>query len=309
MLTTDRSLLSTIYYLSSTNFMRLYFFIFIVTIATACGGASNNSNSVNVTVNKTNSNAADTANKTSAPAPVYTYEIVKSYPHDPEAFTQGLIFRDGVLYESTGEYGESSLRKVDLNTGKVLQKYDVPEDFFAEGLTFLNDKFYQLTWQDNIAFVYDTDFKLLKEMRYPGDGWGLTNDGTNLIMSDGTHVLRVVNPENFQTVRTVSVFRENGQPLMNINELEYVKGEIWANIWHSEQPTVLGKPNYIVRIDPNSGKILGWIDLSSISPEDVKRDSENTLNGIAYDEASDRIFVTGKKWRRLFEIKVKPKEQ
>jgi glutamine cyclotransferase len=289
--------------------MRLYFFIFIVTIATACGGASNNSNSVNVTVNKTNSNAADTANKTSAPAPVYTYEIVKSYPHDPEAFTQGLIFRDGVLYESTGEYGESSLRKVDLNTGKVLQKYDVPEDFFAEGLTFLNDKFYQLTWQDNIAFVYDTDFKLLKEMRYPGDGWGLTNDGTNLIMSDGTHVLRVVNPENFQTVRTVSVFRENGQPLMNINELEYVKGEIWANIWHSEQPTVLGKPNYIVRIDPNSGKILGWIDLSSISPEDVKRDSENTLNGIAYDEASDRIFVTGKKWRRLFEIKVKPKEQ
>jgi glutaminyl-peptide cyclotransferase len=286
--------------------MRLYFLIFIVSIAaTACSETPNKSNSVNVNaVGNTNSNTA----KTGANVPIYTYEIVKSYPHDSEAFTQGLIFKDGFLYESTGQEGESTLRKVDLNTGKVLQKYDVPEEFFAEGLTFLNDKFYQLTWRDRTAFVYDANFKLLKEMRYQGDGWGLTNDGTNLIMTDGTHVIRFVNPENFQTVRTIVVFRENGQPLMNLNELEYVKGEIWANIWHSEQPNVLGKPNYVARIDPNSGKLLGWIDLSGISPDDVNRDSENTLNGIAYDNASDRIFVTGKNWRKLFEIKVKPKE-
>ena len=289
--------------------MRFYLLIFIFSIAAACSEAPDKSNSVNISVsNKANSDAANAAPKTNANVPVYTYEIVKAYPHDSEAFTQGLIFKDGFLYESTGQEGESTLRKVDLNTGKVLQKYDVPEEFFAEGMTFLNDKFYQLTWQDRTAFVYDANFKLLKEMRYPGDGWGLTNDGTNLIMSDGTHVIRFVNPENFQTVRTVTVLRENGQPLMNLNELELVKGEIWANIWHSEQSNILGKPNYIARIDPNSGKLLGWIDLSGISPEDVSRNSENTLNGIAYESASDRIFVTGKNWRKLFEIKIKPKE-
>lgn len=270
----------------------------------ACNSATSEKPNANIS-GKTP--AVNAAAKQTASIPVYTYEIVKTYAHDPKAFTQGLIFRDGFLYESTGQEGESTLRKVDLSSGKVLQKYDVPEEFFAEGMTFLNGNFYQLTWQDRTAFVYDADFKLLKEMRYQGDGWGLTHDGTNLIMSDGTHVLRFVNPENFQTVRTVAVFRENGQPLLNLNELEYVKGEIWANIWHSEQPNILGKPNHIARIDPSTGKILGWIDLTDISPEDVNRDSENTLNGIAYDEASDRIFVTGKKWRKLFEIKVKPK--
>jgi glutamine cyclotransferase len=287
--------------------MRFYLLFSVISLTMACNSATNVNTNANIS-NKTNANAANAAAKTSANVPTYTYEIVNTYPHDPKAFTQGLIFRDGVLYESTGQEGESTLRKVELTTGKVLQKYDVPEEFFAEGMTFLNGKFYQLTWQDRTAFVYDADFKLLKEMRYAGDGWGLTHDGTNLIMSDGTHVLRFVNPENFQTVRTVTVLRENGQPLLNLNELEYVKGEIWANIWHSEQSNILGKPNHIARIDPNSGKLLGWIDLSSISPDDVKRDSENTLNGIAYDEASDRIFVTGKNWRKLFEIKVKPKE-
>ena len=287
--------------------MRFYLLISAISLTMACNSATNVNTSANIS-SRTNVNAANAATKTGASVPTYTYEIVNTFPHDPKAFTQGLIFRDGVLYESTGQEGESTLRKVELTTGKVLQKYDVPEEFFAEGMTFLNGKFYQLTWQDRTAFVYDADFKLLKEMRYAGDGWGLTHDGTNLIMSDGTHILRVVNPETFQTVRTVTVLRENGQPLLNLNELEYVKGEIWANIWHSEEPNVLGKPNHIARIDPNSGKLLGWIDLSSISPEDVRRDSENTLNGIAYDEAGDRIFVTGKKWRKLFEIKVKPKQ-
>lgn len=291
--------------------MRFYLLFICIFALTACETAPKKPNtnaSVNA-VNRANANAVNTSTaKTNEPVPVYTYEIVKSYPHDGKAFTQGLIFRDGVLYESTGEYGESTLRKVELNTGKVLQKYEVPEDYFAEGMTMLGDKFYQITWRERTAFVYDKNFKLLKEIRYQGDGWGLTHDGTNLIMSDGTHVIRYVNPENFQTVRTISVFQENGKPLMNLNELEFVKGEIWANIWHSEDPDILGKPNYIARIDANSGKLLGWIDLSSISPDDVNRDSENTLNGIAYDEASDRLFITGKNWKKLFEIKVKPKQ-
>ncbi len=141
-------------------------------------------------------------------------------------------------------------------------------------------------------------------MKYHGEGWGLTDDGTNLIMSDGTHVIRIVDPETFKTTRTLVVLDENGKPLLDLNELEYVKGEIWANIWHSER---IGKPNHIARIDPNSGKLLGWINLQGISPDDVGRDSENTLNGIAYDETGDRIFVTGKKWRNLYEIKLKAK--
>ncbi|MCD9189317.1 MAG: glutaminyl-peptide cyclotransferase [Pyrinomonadaceae bacterium] len=291
--------------------MRFYLLFICIFALAACETAPNKPNtnvSIN-TVNRSNTNAVNTTTvKTNEPVPVYTYEIVKSYPHDSKAFTQGLIFRDGFLYESTGQEGESTIRKVELNTGKVLQKYDVPEEYFAEGMTFFGDKFYQITWQEKTAFVYDKDFKLLKQLNYAGEGWGLTHDGTNLIMSDGTHVIRYVNPENFQTVRTISVFQENGKPLMNLNELEFIKGEIWANIWHSESPEVLGKPNYIARIDANSGKLLGWIDLSSISPDDVNRESENTLNGIAYDEASDRLFVTGKRWKKLFEIKVKPKQ-
>ena len=224
------------------------------------------------------------------------------------AFTQGLVFRDGFLYEGTGEYGESTLRKVDLASGKVLQKYAIPKEMFGEGITILGDKIHQITWREMTAFTYDLNFKLLKETRYTGQGWGLTNDGTNLIMSDGTHVIRILNPETFETVRTIVVLRENGKPLGNLNELEYVKGEIWANIWHSEDPNILGKPNHIARINPADGKLLGWIDLDKISPDDSEDDSENTLNGIAYDEASDRLFITGKNWKKLFEIKVKPKQ-
>lgn len=289
--------------------MRFYLFMFFIFLTMACNGTSNTT--TNTPVNKTNSNVTNSANTATAKsesAPIYTYEIVKSYPHDSKAFTQGLVFREGILFESTGEYGDSTLRKVDLNSGKVLQKYEVPEDYFAEGMTILGDKIYQITWREKTAFVYDMNFKLLKELRYSSDGWGLTHDGTNLIMSDGTHVIRFLNPETFQTVRTIVVNRENGKPLINLNELEYVKGEIWANIWHSEDAEILGKPNYIARIDPQTGKILGWIDMSSVSPEDVNRDSENTLNGIAYDEASDRLFITGKNWKKLFEIKVKPKQ-
>ena len=253
-------------------------------------------------VNKTD----NTAGQTSGKVPVYTYEIVKTYKHDPNTFTQGLFFHNGFLYESSGQYGASSLRKVEFETGKVLQKVDLPRESFGEGATMFGDKIYQITWQEGVCRVFDAEsFKLLKEFNYSGEGWGITHDDKNLIMSDGTHVIRYVDPETFKTVRTITTFDEEGKPLMDLNELELIKGEIWANVWHSEN---IGKPNHIARIDPQTGKLLGWIDLEKISPDDVNRDPENTLNGIAYDATGDRIFVTGKDWRKLFEIKVKPKQ-
>lgn len=279
--------------------MRFYFLILIAFFSFACNGTSGD------TGNKVNNTNVNMPNK-AANLPVSGYEIVKTYNHDKGAFTQGLIFHDGFLYESDGEYGESTLRKVELETGKVLQKKDIPEEYFAEGMTILGNKIYQITWQENTAFVYDLkDFSLIKEVKYSGEGWGLTNDGTNLIMTDSTHVIRFVDPETFQTLRTIVVLDENGKPLMKLNELEYVKGEIWANIWQSEN---IKKPNHIARIDPATGKLLGWINLDNISPNDSGSHYENSLNGIAYDSSTDRIFVTGKNWRRLFEIKLKPQE-
>ena len=288
--------------------MRLYILILFAFLSLACKQEAARSN-VNMNGNKSSVGAANTAaNAPITVVPVYTYEIVNTYKHDQNAFTQGLFFHNGFLYEGTGGTGESNLRKVELETGKVLQQKDLGDDSFGEGATLLNGKIYQLTWQEETAYVYDAEtLQPIKQFRYQGDGWGLTNDGTNLYMTDGTHVVRVLDPETFRAVRMISVFREDGKPLMNINELEWVKGELWGNIWHSEQPAVLGKPNHIARIDPQTGKILGWIDLDGISLDDVKRSSENTLNGIAYDAASDRIFVTGKNWRKLFEIKIKPK--
>jgi glutaminyl-peptide cyclotransferase len=232
---------------------------------------------------------------------MYDYEIVKTYPHDPKAFTQGLEFHDGVLYEGTGGKEPddffSSLRKVDFATGKVLQKYDIPREYFGEGITILRDKIYQLTWREMTAFEYDLkDFKLLRELRYTGEGWGLTNDGTNLIMSDGTHVIRFLDPQDFKTVRTIVVNDERGKPVMQLNELEFVKGEIWANIWQT---------GWIVRIDPATGKLLGRVDMNKLSDEVQDKDPHaDVLNGIAYDPAGDRLFVTGKLWPSLFEIKV-----
>lgn len=275
--------------------MRLLALFLSCLITIGCSGSATSSN-----------NAAKPANTAKpGPVPVYGYEIVKAYPHDPEAFTQGLIFHNGFLYESTGERGESTVRKVEIETGKVLQKVDLPKDNFGEGLTLLNGKLYNLTWEEGICRVYDVnDLKLIREFTYQGQGWGITNDGTNLYMTDSTHVIRVLNPETFKSVKMIAVMRENGQPMMQLNELEFVKGEIWANIWHSEKPETLGKPNYIARIDPVNGKIVGWVDLDGISPEDARRGTENVLNGIAYDPASDRLFVTGKNWKKLYEIKI-----
>ena len=300
--------------------MRLYFLILMAFITLSCKEEKPVAR-VNTNINGdllANINKNSPSKPSPTGAPVYTYEIVNTYRHDPDAFTQGLIFHNGFLYESTGQHGESTLRKVELNSGKILQKHNLAKDVFAEGMTVLNGKIYQISWQNGVAFVYDAnDLKPLKELKYKGEGWGLASDGTNLIMSDGTHILRFVDPETFNTVRTVPVLQDDNKPVFLLNELEFVKGEIWANIWHSEEAQTsttqgrmpnVGKPNYIARINPDSGRIVGWIDLAKISPEDAQEDSENTLNGIAYDAAGDRIFVTGKNWKRLFEIKVKPKE-
>ena len=289
--------------------MRVYFLLSVIFLSSACGDTATKSNVNSMNVSRANNNPANANSaKISAGVPVYTYEIVNTFKHDPKAFTEGLFFYNGFLYESTGETGKSDLRRVELETGKIVQQFKLPTDSFGEGTTILNGKIYQLTYREGRAFVYDAEtFKLLKEFNYQGQGWGLTNDGKNLYMTDSTHVIRVLDRETFKTIRTIAVFREDGKPLMQVNELEYIKGELWSNVWHSEDPEILGKLNYIARIDPANGKLLGWIDLGGISPDDVERGSENTMNGIAYDAQNDRIFVTGKDWKKLFEIKVKAK--
>ncbi|MEO7539333.1 MAG: glutaminyl-peptide cyclotransferase [Pyrinomonadaceae bacterium] len=280
-------------------FVRLFLVSISMIWAVGCPGGTNTTH--------TNVNSSPPTAVKAGPLPVYGYEVVKSYPHDPKAFTEGLFFYNGFIYESTGEEGRSSLRKVELESGKIVQKFDLPREDFGEGIALLNDKIYQLTWQQGLGRVYDArDLKLIREFSYQGDGWGMTTDGKNLILTQGTHVIKVMDPETFATVKTIPVMREDGKPLMQINELEMIKGELWANLWHSEEPRILGKPNYIARIDPQSGKLLGWIDLAGISPDDQRGSDklENTLNGIAYDAASDRIFVTGKNWKKLYEIKI-----
>jgi glutamine cyclotransferase len=287
---------------ASFSSMRLYILLTVALLAAGCSGNTNTSGP----------NAAENGNKPAnvnkaQPVIVSTYEIVKTYPHDPKAFTQGLVYRDGFIYEGTGGDEDnddpffSSLRKVELETGKVVQKHDIPREYFGEGITILNDQVYQLTWKEMTGFVYDLkDFRLLREVRYAGQGWGLTNDGTHLIMSDGTHVLRFINPEDFKTVRTLVVNDERGKPIPQLNELELIKGEIWANVWQT---------GWIVRIDPATGRLIGRIDLGDLVEDEQRKNRKaDVLNGIAYDEAADRIFVTGKLWNRLLEIKVKPKQ-
>jgi glutamine cyclotransferase len=248
---------------------------------------------------KVGANAAASPAATHAPEPpVYGYDLVKTYPHDPEAFTQGLVVMDGALLESTGLEGESTLRRVELETGKVLHQIDVPKFYFAEGLTVFNGKAYQLTWKGEKGFIYDPHtFRKLGEFEYEGEGWGLTHDADSLILSDGSDKIRFLDPTNFQVKRTITV-SDRGHSLHNLNELEYVKGEIFANIWHRDR---------VVRIDPQTGAIKGWIDLTGLlQPGDIS-DPEAVLNGIAYDEATDRLFVTGKLWPKLFEIRLKQK--
>jgi glutamine cyclotransferase len=226
-----------------------------------------------------------------------TYRVIHAYPHDPLAFTQGLIYVDGHLYESTGINGRSTLRMEDLETGRVLQHQDVPSQYFAEGLTAWGSTLIQLTWESHAAFVYDRfSFRLLRTLHFPGEGWGLTQNGRSLILSDGTAALRFLDPATFRELRRVTV-RDHGAPVVQLNELEFVHGEIYANIWHSDR---------IARISPATGKVLGWIDLSGLLPKDQHSSQEAVLNGIAFDPVHDRLFVTGKLWPSLFEIKVVP---
>ncbi|MDQ2937079.1 MAG: glutaminyl-peptide cyclotransferase [Acidobacteriota bacterium] len=227
--------------------------------------------------------------------PSYGYQVVHTWPHDPNAFTQGLVFHDGKLLESTGQEGRSSLRLVELETGTVLKKVDVPSPYFAEGITLLNGKIYQLTWLNHRGFIYDAStFTKLGEFSLTGEGWGLANDGQSLILSDGTNQLRFLTPDNFEVRRTIAV-GDGSSPVTEINELEYVQGEIYANIWHSDK---------IARINAHTGMIVGWIDLTGLLAPGEVHDEEAVLNGIAYDEMNGRLFVTGKLWPKLFEIKV-----
>jgi len=227
-----------------------------------------------------------------------TYRIVHVYPHDPQAFTQGLIYLDGHLYESTGLNGRSTLRMDDLESGRVLQSVPVPAQYFAEGLTEWGSTLIQLTWQTHVGFVYDRfSFRQLRTFTYSGEGWGLTHDTKNLILSDGTATLRFLDPKTFREVRHI-VVKDHGSPVTELNELEFVHGQIYANVWLTDR---------IVRISPVTGKVLGWLDLSGLLPAGERDDEHGAvLNGIAWDAAHDRLFVTGKLWPKLFEIKIVP---
>ncbi len=228
-------------------------------------------------------------------APVYGYKVVRTYPHDPKAFTEGLFYLDGQLYESTGLEGHSSIRRVDLETGQVLQQRDIPSQYFGEGIVAWKDRLVELTWRSQIGFVYDLKtFQPLSDFHYAGEGWALTRDDHRLIMSDGTADIRFLDPDTLAETGRIHV-TDDGRPVRNLNELEWVKGEIYADIWET---------NRIARIDPETGHVLGWIDLSGLlKPEDM-RSEVDVLNGIAYDAAHDRLFVTGKLWPKLFEIKL-----
>jgi glutamine cyclotransferase len=229
------------------------------------------------------------------PVVAFGYEIVRSMPHDRRAFTQGFLFDGGFFYESTGLYGSSSLRRILPLAGQALNKIDLPQSIFAEGLTMLDGKLYMLTWKSQKGFIYDpTTLKQLGEFAYTGEGWGLANDGKSLILSDGTSRLRFIDPKTFAVTRGIDVTLD-GKAVEELNELEYVKGEIFANVWHE---------NFILRIDPSTGRVIGKADLTGISTPAPDADVEDVLNGIAYDAASDRLFVTGKRWLRVFEIKL-----
>jgi glutamine cyclotransferase len=231
--------------------------------------------------------------------PTYDYEIVNIYPHDSEAFTQGLVFEDGFIYEGTGLYGESSIRKVELHSGNVVQARDLPEQYFGEGIALVNDSLIQLTWKSNTGFIYDkSTFVLTGSFAYPTEGWGLTYDGERLIMSDGTSTLRFLDPETFTIADAIDV-HDNDKPVDKLNELEYIDGWIYANVWLTDK---------IAIINPQNGQVTGWLDLSGLADSQESSATIDVANGIAYDAQEDRLFVTGKLWPWLFEIELRPRK-
>lgn len=228
--------------------------------------------------------------------PHYSYQQINAFPHDSNAFTQGLVFADGVLYESTGRYQQSSLRKVILATGEVQQQHDLAAEFFGEGLTIYQNKIIQLTWRAKKGFVYDkASFRVLEEFQYATEGWGLTHNGQYLIMSDGTALLHFLDPFTFEKIGELAVYDQD-QPVTRLNELEYIEGEVWANVWQTD---------FIVRIALQTGQVLGWVNLEGLLPAEAQA-SSGVLNGIAYDSENQRLFVTGKFWPQLFEIEIFP---
>lgn len=237
----------------------------------------------------------------SSPTPArtrnYSYKVVHVYPHDSKAFTQGLSFQDGFLYEGTGLNGQSTLRKVELETGKVLQVHQLAYQYFGEGIAIYEDRSVQLTWQQNVGFVYDkSSFELLRQFSYPTEGWGITYDGKRLIMSDGTSTLHFLDPDSFAETGRIQVYDDNG-PVIRLNELEYIRGEIYANVWQTDR---------IAIFSPQTGKVTGWIDLTGLINQGDPAQRADVLNGIAYDEKGGRLFVTGKLWPNLFEITLVP---
>lgn len=228
---------------------------------------------------------------------IYTGEVRNVYPHDSHAFTQGLAYDGGVIYEGTGVYGKSSLRRTELESGRVLKIHALSDDFFGEGVTVFNSKIIQLTWRSRTGFVYDKkSFKLLRTFDYPAEGWGITHDGERLIMSDGTAALYFLNPDTYEVTGQVEVHDQTG-PVLRLNELEYVRGEIYANVWRTDR---------IAIINPGTGRVRGWIDLEGLSRQAGGDKTRKTLNGIAYDEKNNRLFVTGKLWHSIYEIRLKP---
>lgn len=228
--------------------------------------------------------------------PGYTYEVVAEYPHDTGAFTQGLLWHEGRLFESTGQVGTSGVREVSLASGRVVRQQALAEPHFGEGIVIRGSTMYQITWQSGKAFTYDwSSFKRTGEFSYDGEGWGLTTDGRSIIMSNGSHTLIFRDPKTFAAQRAVQV-TDRGNQVSQLNELEWVKGEIWANVWQKDS---------IARIDPATGNVTGWIDLTGLLPQLDRTGKEDVLNGIAYDAATDKIHVTGKLWPKLYEIRVK----
>lgn len=232
------------------------------------------------------------------PAPVQTYKVIATFPHDTSSFTQGLVFADGQMYESTGLQGESTLRRVDVATGQTLQRVEVPSQYFAEGLALVGDELLQLTWQHKLGFVYDrATFKQKRTFAYTTEGWGIAYDGASqLVMSDGSDTLTFLDSKTFAPGRKLRVL-DAGRPIANLNELEWIEGELWANVWMTDR---------IARISPKTGEVNGWIDLSTLFPQNQRVPPADVLNGIAYDKATRRIFITGKKWPRLYQITVEP---
>jgi len=231
-------------------------------------------------------------------APVYRVEVLHTFPHDPTSFTQGLEFRNGYLYEGTGLNGRSRLRREELETGHLLNEIPVDSEYFGEGITVLNRQVIQLTWQSHIGFVYDrSSFQRLRTFSYAGEGWGLTNDGRTIYMSDGTSQLRLLDGTSLQELKRITV-HEGAKEVEELNELEWIRGEIWANVWRTDR---------IVRISPRDGTVLGWIDLSGLLTAQELANGADVLNGIAYDAGKDRVYVTGKLWPKLFHFRVVPK--